>query len=234
MKKNSLGTKLKQLRVKNELTQDELAEKLSVTRQTISSWERDKSVPDIEMLQFLAKFFKVSSEYLIVTGYSRLKDIVYRNSIWISLLIIILSIVLYSVINGYTSKKYMRAISDYEGACTEVDDTVKTRGGSYFEGMIVENREITLNEERYCIPIKLTFDYNDVEYQFINISKVSIPREFSLLTGYAGISYDPIYERWILTYRLKISVFDDQGMQVSDNLTKKISIDKDWIEEVIS
>ena len=234
MKKNSLGTKLKQLRIKNELTQDGLAEMLSVTRQTISSWERDKSVPDIEMLQFLAKFFKVSSEYLIVTGYSRLKDIVYRNSIWISLLVIILGIVLYSIIYGYTSKKYMRAISEYEGVCTEFDDNIITRGGSRFEAMIIENRSITLNEEIYCIPIKLTFDYNDVGYQFINISKVSIPREFSLLTGNAGIYFDPIYERWSLTYRLKISVFDDHGMQVSDNVTKQIPIDKDWIEEVIS
>ena len=45
-----LGKRLKEYRVKSNMTQDELADKLYVSRQTISSWENDKSYPDIHSL----------------------------------------------------------------------------------------------------------------------------------------------------------------------------------------
>ena len=41
---------LKNIRVKNSLTQDEMAEKLSVTRQAVSRWENGDSTPNIETL----------------------------------------------------------------------------------------------------------------------------------------------------------------------------------------
>lgn len=45
-----IGKNIRQMRSKNKLTQDELAEKLFVTRQTVSNYETGKSRPDIEML----------------------------------------------------------------------------------------------------------------------------------------------------------------------------------------
>lgn len=55
----------KQLRLKKNLTQIELSEKLNVKQATISKWEKGKSIPDIMMLKTLAKFFNVSIEYLL-------------------------------------------------------------------------------------------------------------------------------------------------------------------------
>ena len=55
----------KQLRLRKNLTQIELSEKLNVTQATISKWEKGKSIPDIMMLKTLAKFFNVSIEYLL-------------------------------------------------------------------------------------------------------------------------------------------------------------------------
>ena len=43
-----INESLKNIRLDNNLTQDDFAEKLGVTRQTISSWENGKSYPDIE------------------------------------------------------------------------------------------------------------------------------------------------------------------------------------------
>ena len=43
----NLGEKIVSLRKKNNLSQEELAEKVGVTRQTISKWETDESIPDI-------------------------------------------------------------------------------------------------------------------------------------------------------------------------------------------
>ena len=46
VKEMSLGDKLYELRKKQGLTQEEAAEKLGVTRQTVSKWETDQSTPD--------------------------------------------------------------------------------------------------------------------------------------------------------------------------------------------
>lgn len=53
----SIGEKIKTSREMRQMTQDSLAEKLSVTRQAVSNWERNKNLPDIYMLQRMAALF---------------------------------------------------------------------------------------------------------------------------------------------------------------------------------
>lgn len=53
------------LRKKNNLTQDELAEKLFVTRQAVSRWESGETTPNIETLKALSKLFDVSINTLL-------------------------------------------------------------------------------------------------------------------------------------------------------------------------
>lgn len=53
------------LRNKNKLTQDELAEKVFVTRQAVSKWESGESVPNTETLKLLSKLFNVSINTLL-------------------------------------------------------------------------------------------------------------------------------------------------------------------------
>lgn len=54
-----------ELRTKNGLSQDELAEKVFVTRQAVSRWETGKTVPDTETLKLLSKLFDVSINTLL-------------------------------------------------------------------------------------------------------------------------------------------------------------------------
>ncbi len=61
----SVGENLKNIRKKNNLTQDELAEKLSVTRQAVSNWENCKTEPDIETLTNIAQIFDISIDELV-------------------------------------------------------------------------------------------------------------------------------------------------------------------------
>ena len=61
----SVGKNLKNIRKKNNLTQDELAEKLSVTRQAVSNWENGKTEPDIETLTKIAQIFDISIDELV-------------------------------------------------------------------------------------------------------------------------------------------------------------------------
>ncbi|MBE7059627.1 MAG: helix-turn-helix domain-containing protein [Ruminococcaceae bacterium] len=56
---------LYELRTKNGLTQDELAEKVFVTRQAISRWENGETVPNTETLKLLSKLFNVSINTLL-------------------------------------------------------------------------------------------------------------------------------------------------------------------------
>lgn len=50
-----IGKNIRQLRVRQNMTQDELAQKLFVTRQTVSNYETGKSKPDVEMLERIAE-----------------------------------------------------------------------------------------------------------------------------------------------------------------------------------
>ena len=54
-----------ELRTKNGLSQDELAEKIYVTRQAVSRWENGETIPNTETLKLLSKFFDVSINTLL-------------------------------------------------------------------------------------------------------------------------------------------------------------------------
>lgn len=60
-----LGKKIMTMRNEKNLSQEQSAEKLNVTRQTISNWENGKFYPDIDSLVNLSKFFNVSLDVLL-------------------------------------------------------------------------------------------------------------------------------------------------------------------------
>ena len=60
-----LNENIKALRKTKGLTQDELAIRLNVVRQTVSKWEKGLSVPDAEMLQRIAEVFEVNVSQLL-------------------------------------------------------------------------------------------------------------------------------------------------------------------------
>lgn len=60
-----LGTQIKKLRNECSMSQDELAQRVYVSRQTISNWENDKSYPDVNSLVLLSEVFDTSIDTLI-------------------------------------------------------------------------------------------------------------------------------------------------------------------------
>lgn len=56
--------RLKEIRKDKGLSMSELANKIGVSTNTISRWERGERIPNLEALVALAKFFKVSTDYL--------------------------------------------------------------------------------------------------------------------------------------------------------------------------
>ena len=59
-----LGKKILELRTKENLSQEQLAEKMNVTRQTISKWELNQTTPDIKQAKELSRLFKISLDEL--------------------------------------------------------------------------------------------------------------------------------------------------------------------------
>lgn len=62
----NIGTKIQQLRIKNGLTQEKLAEMLSVSRQSISKWEMDQSLPEIDKIVKMSKLFSVDVNEILL------------------------------------------------------------------------------------------------------------------------------------------------------------------------
>ncbi len=60
-----LSERIKELRLSRNLNQVQLGEALWVTKQTISNWENDNIQPSVAMLVKIAKYFGVSTDYLL-------------------------------------------------------------------------------------------------------------------------------------------------------------------------
>ncbi len=61
----TLGEKITQLRTAANMTQEEMAEKLSVSRQSVSKWEMNQALPQIDKVLLLCEFFNVSTDELL-------------------------------------------------------------------------------------------------------------------------------------------------------------------------
>ena len=60
-----IGRQIKKYRTELKLSQEELADKIYVTRQTVSNWENDKNYPDIHSLVLLSSLFGISLDDLV-------------------------------------------------------------------------------------------------------------------------------------------------------------------------
>ena len=62
---NSLGERLYTLRINHDMSQGDLAEKLDVSRQTVSKWENNISIPELDKIIALSEVFGVSVDYIV-------------------------------------------------------------------------------------------------------------------------------------------------------------------------
>ena len=73
-KKMDLGEKLYELRKSKNLTQDDVAEKLNVTRQTVSKWETNQSTPDFDKIMPLCELYEISPNELLQFNNDEIDD----------------------------------------------------------------------------------------------------------------------------------------------------------------
>lgn len=60
-----IGVRIREQRNEKKLSQSELGKLLSVSQDTVSLWEKSKSLPTVEMVIALCNFFEVSADYLL-------------------------------------------------------------------------------------------------------------------------------------------------------------------------
>ena len=72
----SLGQRLIELRKAKHLSQEEVAEKLNVTRQTVSKWETDQSSPEFDKILPLCELYEVSTDELLTGRKEEEKELV--------------------------------------------------------------------------------------------------------------------------------------------------------------
>ena len=79
--KMELGKQIKMYRQEAHLSQEELANRVYVSRQTISNWENDKSYPDVNSLVLLSEIFQISLDKLIKGDIEVMKDVIQKEEI---------------------------------------------------------------------------------------------------------------------------------------------------------
>ncbi|OAJ72850.1 transcriptional regulator [Brevibacillus sp. SKDU10] len=76
----SLGQQLKRFRELKSLSQEDIAQKIGVTRQAVYKWENDKSYPDIDNLILLSELYNVTLDELIKGNESFKKKIIIADN----------------------------------------------------------------------------------------------------------------------------------------------------------
>ena len=77
----NISNKIREQRNKLSLSQEELGEKIYVTRQTISSWENGKSYPDINSLILLSQVFRMTIDNLVKGDLEMMEQKIEQNDI---------------------------------------------------------------------------------------------------------------------------------------------------------
>lgn len=77
----NIGNEIKKRRAQMNLSQEELAEKVYVTRQTVSNWETEKSYPDIHSMLLLSQVFGTTVDALLKEDISQMKSEINQNEI---------------------------------------------------------------------------------------------------------------------------------------------------------
>lgn len=96
-----LAQKIKEYRVKIGYSQEQFAQKLGVTRQTISNWERGTSIPDATKLNEMSVLFQISMDALVDSNFNESCDEegAQTNKVWQSLMIF--NIIMTAIMIGF-------------------------------------------------------------------------------------------------------------------------------------
>lgn len=157
----SIGNRIQQFRIKSGFTQEQLAEKLGVSRQSISKWEMEQSYPEIDKVVAMSKLFSVETDKILLDDevIKKLKpQELHLGSIYLIV------------------RDFEKSITFYEKLLSM---TVSTRNcGNKFAEFWLDNKCLALmNESNLC-----GHHYVDGDYKFVlNFWVEDLKREYNRL-----------------------------------------------------
>ena len=92
----NMADRIQYLRKAKGISQEELAEKVGVSRQAVSKWESEQSMPDLEKVIAMSDFFEVTTDYLL-KGIEPAKDQEQKNKALASKILYIASTALIAI-----------------------------------------------------------------------------------------------------------------------------------------
>lgn len=110
----NMADRIQYLRKAKGISQEELAEKMGVSRQAVSKWESEQSMPDLEKIIAMSDFFEVTTDYLL-KGREPAKDQEQKNKALASMILYIAStaliaIGLFCAFGGWYEKQTMEVV----------------------------------------------------------------------------------------------------------------------------
>lgn len=109
---HSISQNLKNIRREKGWTQQQMADSLFVTRQTVSNWENNKSFPDLATIEQISRLLEVDSQYLL---YGKLTEEKYRKLNSLTLTLVMTALTFIFMIIERASYSVLRRISQYAG-----------------------------------------------------------------------------------------------------------------------
>lgn len=142
MNQEKIGNFIKEIRVKNNLTQKELADKLGVTYQAVSKWENGKNIPDISILKEISNIFNVDIDE-IINGEIKEKKNKRKLLYVLFLIIIIIGVIVFFFLNHDHNFEFKTLTSN----CSEFDLTGSMAYNKDKTSIYISNINYCGNEE---------------------------------------------------------------------------------------
>lgn len=168
MDQEKIGKYIYEQRVRNNLTQKELADKLSITSQAVSKWENGRGIPDIEQLTKLSEIFNVDIKD-IINGKSDVKKKVKNKYLIIILFVILVFLLLF--LKKEDNFKFKTINSD--NSCFGVKGVVafnKNKKSIYISNIECSNEEENIYLDVECILYEKNNNVEKIIYENGEIS----------------------------------------------------------------
>jgi transcriptional regulator with XRE-family HTH domain len=197
----NLSNKIIELRSKNKLTQEELAEKLNVSRQTVSNWETGKCYPDIETLIIMSNKFNISLDELLKDNIKMVKEVDKKVKIASKLKYVLAIVLIISILVGvFLVKSNVEAntkIDKYEKQIEEMNLTNIPDGTTLFR----LKKEYLINDIKFSdLKVNTKVKIYDKDKKLITSTYIVLINDEDIIIAPKTNEYELLYKNTMINY----------------------------------